>query len=116
VARLRRQVEQKVLADEQVPQRRAVADIDGFNPHLASDVDNIGEVRTALGDHAVDEQHLGAKADQPPRQRRADQADAAGNYRARPAEGGETRICAGSHRVPSIEMVCDSLARGATLC
>ena len=81
VAGLRRQVEKKILAGEQVWQRKSAADIGDIDDNPIADIGDIGEIAAIIRDHAVDEQYLGAERDETPGDRRADQAQPAGNDR-----------------------------------
>ena len=83
------QIEQEILAREQMAQRRRVADIGDIDPHppLSPDrIGDVGRVGAALRHHAVEQYQLGAEPGEPPRQRRADQPDPAGDQHARAAE------------------------------
>ncbi len=92
VAGLAGEVEQEILAGEQLAQRRPIADIGNVDPHPLLYVGDVGKIPAGFGDHAVEEQHLGAERQQTPRQRRADEADAAGDHHMRAAEGGKTPV------------------------
>ena len=92
VAGLRREVEQEILPGQQMAHRLAVANIGDVDPHPIADIGDVGDIAARLGDHAVDQQHLGAERDQTPGQRRPDQAEPAGNHHAGAAECGKTRI------------------------
>ena len=113
---LRRQIEQQILSSKQVAQCLAVADIGDVDPHPVADIRDIGEIAAGLRRHAVDEQHLGAKPDKPPGQRRADQADPAGDHRALAAEGGETRIGSAVHNSSLSGASLSGFARFVSIC
>ena len=92
MAGLRRQVEQKILASEQMRQGVSAADIGDVDTHPIAYIGNIGEIAAILGNHAVDEQNLGAEPDETPRDRRADEAQTAGDHRPGTGIGIEARI------------------------
>src|SRR5229473_3585076 len=98
MAGLAGEIEQEILAGKQVAQRGRIADIADIDPHPLAYVGDVGEIGAGLGDHAVDEQHLGAESHQTPRQRRPYEADAAGDDHMRPAEGGKTPIRILTHK------------------
>ena len=94
------QIEQEILSREQMAQRRRVADIGDVEPHppaicQSGEIGDVGRVGAALRHHAVEQYQLGAEPGEPPRQRRADQPDPAGDQHARAAEGGKVRVAEG---------------------
>ena len=91
MAGLRRQVEEKILAVEQMRQGVAAANIGDVDSHPIADIGDIGEIAAIFGDHAVDEQNLGAERDEAPRNRRADEAQTAGDNRPGAGIGAEAR-------------------------
>ena len=48
------------------------------------DAVDVEQVAAVVGDERIDEQHVGAELDQPPREIAADEAEAAGDETARP--------------------------------
>ena len=92
VAGLRRQVERKILAGEQMRQGIPAANVGNVDRHPIAYIGDIGEVAAIFGNHAVDEQDLGAERDQTPRDRRADQTQTAGNHRPGAGIGGKAGI------------------------
>src|ERR1700730_16109802 len=94
---LRREVEQKILAGEQMRQGKPATDVGNVDRHPMAYVGNIGEIAAIVRDHAVDEQYLGPKRDETPSDRGADQAQAAGNHGPGAGIGNEARINVLSH-------------------
>jgi hypothetical protein len=94
---LRRQVEQKILAGEQVWQGISAPNVGYVDRNSIAYISDICEIAAILGDHAVDEQDLGPKRDETPSDRGADQAQAAGNHRPSAGIGSEARLRTPSH-------------------
>jgi len=92
MAGLAGKVEQEILAEQQMAQRGRIADIGDVDPYPLAYVGDVGEIGARLGDHAVDEQYLGAERHQTPRHRRTYEADATGDHHMRTAKGGKAPI------------------------
>jgi hypothetical protein len=97
MARLRRQVEQKILAGEQVWQGISAPNVGYVDRNSIAYISDIGEIAAILGDHAVDEQNFGPERDETPSDRGADQTQAAGNHRAGTGIGIQARMSAPTH-------------------
>ena len=86
VARLPREVEQVVLALNQVLQAVLVADVGDVHADLVLDPRDVVEVAAVLGDQRVDENDAATRLDEHARQVRADEAEPAGDQDALAAE------------------------------
>jgi hypothetical protein len=92
VAGLRRQVEQEILACQQMPHRRRVADIGDVDPHPLADVGDVGWVGAGFRDHRIGQHDLGAEPEETARQCRADKAGTPGNRHFCLLKDGKPRI------------------------
>src|SRR5215471_8439433 len=79
---------------KQMRQRVPAADVSDIDRHAATQLGNVGSVAAVFRYHAVDEQNLRPEPDEAPRDRRADQTQAAGNDHPGPGIGVKRRISA----------------------
>src|SRR5207302_10572498 len=79
VAYLPGQVEDVVLVSDEEADRPRIADVRIVDVDAVHDLADVVRVPAVVGDQRVDDRHLGTELDQPLRQMRADEPEAAGN-------------------------------------
>src|SRR6266851_1093878 len=97
MARLGREVEQKIPTREQVPHDMTTADVGNIDLHPITDIDDVGWIAAIFGDHTVDYHNFCAKLHEAPCQCGADKAYTAGDHHPRTSKRFEARIETRTH-------------------
>ena len=102
MARLAREVEQNVLALQEIPEAVLVADVGDVDPDLIRDLRHVAEVPPVLRDQAVNQRHVRAFANEAAGEVRADEPQAAGDQDSPPLEAAHAvlAVCGAANRNP----------------
>ncbi len=92
MAGLSSQVEEIFPPVQQMAQPVHIADVGDIDGQPIGNVGDVEEIAAIFRDQAVDQQHVAAKRDEPPRQGRADEAEPTGDQNARAGEVGIARV------------------------